>query len=155
MIQTICLPCLHILLRLTLGGKHWLWFLMLKVLQWWWKFTMSSLRLDSTRNEQLCSILYQCIFKTLWYFICSLFPLCSEPFSKTDNIFRHPIHLPSLTFTTIPSSLHPFPPPPGVNHISEQSRAEQRNPFFLREEIRSEHRQLDLNKDHLPYGAHP
>lgn len=32
--------------------------------------------------------------------------------SKTDNIFPHPIHLPSLTFTTIPSSLHPFPPLP-------------------------------------------
>lgn len=33
------------------------------------------------------------------------FSFMSTAFSKTDNIFPHPIHLPSFTFTTIPSSL--------------------------------------------------
>lgn len=94
---------------------NWLWeesmgFLMHKVSMWWWKFRISYTQLTvmQQRNAQLSSILSQCIFKTLWSFIC-LFPLCSQPFSKTDNIFLHPIHLPSLTFTTTPSSLHPPP----------------------------------------------
>lgn len=84
----------------------------------------------------------------------SLWPLAFS-FHGPDNISSHTStsHLfIYFFFTTAPLyPLHPSPPPPGVNHIC----ARQRNPSFLGEEIRREHRQLDLNKDHLPCGARP
>lgn len=53
-------------------------------------------------------------------------------FSETGNISLHPIYLPSLYFYH-----HPITPP------------------FLSSPAWNKPHQLDLNKDHLPYGAHP
>lgn len=81
----------------------------------------------------------------------SLWPLAFS-FHGPDNISSHTSTSLLFFFITSPLyPLHPSPPPPGVNHIC----ARQRNPSFLGEEIRREHRQLDLNKDHLPCGARP
>lgn len=77
-----------------------------------------------------------------------------EAFPKMDNVSMLPIHLPSPHFYHRPF-IPSFLPSPSWCKSHQWAAHSREIPSFGGRRLGGEHRQLDLNKDHLPYGFVP